>query len=778
VILRFAAVLAFGLLSASCVVQPPSAVPSTSAPEKAPPPEPEPIGGNLLKASDFQDGKSVPWMTSFTPPASGSAAVEGGAYCVTIDKPGENPWDAQFRHRELVIEFGHDYTIEFKAWASEPTTARPKLGMAGPPYAENWSATIELTTQPQRFVGSFQMLKNDDPTAEFAFHVGGRLAKPKGPFKICIDDIHVDDPKFKGHPSSTAEAIPVVLVNQVGYLPNATKIASVKSASTSALDWKLEDAAGKELAAGKTQPFGADKASGDSVHLVDFSAVKSESRGVVLRVGADSSHRFDIAADVYDKLRYDALAFFYHNRAGIEITAPYAGDPSLARPAGHLSDKQVKCWPKAPCDYALDVSKGWYDAGDHGKYVVNGGISVWTLLNQYERAKSAGPNAVSAFADGKLVIPENKNGIPDLLDEVRWELEFLLGMQVPEGKPLAGMAHHKIHDEGWTGLAVAPHEDKQARYLHAPSTAATLNLAATAAQAARVWKGVDAAFSARCLTAAERAFAAAQKQPKRIAPESDTDGGGAYGDGNLEDEFYWAAAELWATTGKPDYKKAATQSPRHAKFPTEAGGQESSFNWGSTDALGMISLLTVPGAVDKATLDALEQGLVAAADRYLAAITKLGYRTPLSLNPKGEYVWGSNSFVLNNAIVLALAHDLTRRAEYRDGVVLAMDYILGRNPLGQSYVTGYGEKPLKNPHHRFFARQVSDRYPAPPAGIVSGGPNSKPDDPYSQGAGLKGCVAQKCFVDHIEAYTVNEVTINWNAPLAWVSAWLAERARN
>jgi endoglucanase len=128
--------------------------------------------------------------------------------------------------------------------------------------------------------------------------------------------------------------------------------------------------------------------------------------------------------------------------------------------------------------------------------------------------------------------------------------------------------------------------------------------------------------------------------------------------------------------------------------------------------------------------------------------------------------------------VLALAHDLTRKAEYRDGVVLAMDYILGRNPLGQSYVTGYGEKPLKNPHHRFFARQVSDRYPAPPAGIVSGGPNSAPDDPYSQGAGLKGCVAQKCFVDHIEAYTVNEVTINWNAPLAWVSAWLAERARN
>jgi endoglucanase len=766
---------ALGLLTSSCVIQPPSAVPSeSSSAVAAPPAEAAPVGGNLLKAFDFQDGKSVPWMTSFSAPASGTAAVKDGAYCVTVDKPGENPWDAQFRHRELVIEFGHDYTIEFKAWASEPTTARPKVGMAGPPYAEYWSATIELTDKPQRFVGSFQMLKNDDPTAEFAFHVGGRLAKAKGPYTICIDDVHLDDPKFKGHAASATEAAPVVLVNQVGYLPKAKKIAAVKSASTTPLEWKLEDASGKALATGKTQPLGADAASGDSVHVVDFSSVAAESRGVILRVGADASHRFDIAADIYDELRYDALAFFYHNRSGIEIKQPYAGDASLERPAGHLSDKQVKCWPKAPCDYALDVSKGWYDAGDHGKYVVNGGISVWTLLNQYERALKSG--SVAAFGDGKLAIPENKNGVADLLDEVRWQLEFMLGMQVPEGKPLAGMAHHKIHDEGWTGLALAPHEDKQARYLHAPSTAATLNLAANAAQAARIWKSVDPAFSARCLTAAERAFAAAQKNPKRIAPDSDSDGGGAYGDPVVEDEFYWAAAELWITTGKAEYKKFVASSPRHGKFPVEAGGHESSFNWGSTDALGMISLVTAPGA-DKASADAAGKGLIAAADRYLAAIDKLGYRVPLTPTPKG-YLWGSNSFVLNNMIVLALAHDLTGQAKYRDGVVLGMDYLLGRNPLGQSYVTGYGEKPLKNPHHRFFARQVSDRFPAAPPGIVSGGPNSAPDDPYSQGAGLKGCVPQKCFVDHIEAYTVNEITINWNAPLAWVTAWLSERSRS
>jgi endoglucanase len=123
-----------------------------------------------------------------------------------------------------------------------------------------------------------------------------------------------------------------------------------------------------------------------------------------------------------------------------------------------------------------------------------------------------------------------------------------------------------------------------------------------------------------------------------------------------------------------------------------------------------------------------------------------------------------------------LAYDFTKQQKYFDGVATGMDYLLGRNPLGQSYVTGYGERPLQHPHHRFWAQQANAKYPSPPAGVLSGGPNSNVDDPYSKAAGLKGCAPQKCFVDHIEAYSVNEITINWNAPLAWVTAWLDEKA--
>ena len=105
-----------------------------------------------------------------------------------------------------------------------------------------------------------------------------------------------------------------------------------------------------------------------------------------------TSHPFDIAPRLFDTLPYDALAYFFHNRSGMAIEVEYAGSEKLARPAAHARDL-VTClngedshgndWPG--CDYTLDVSGGWYDAGDHGKYVVNGGIAAWTLMNAYER---------------------------------------------------------------------------------------------------------------------------------------------------------------------------------------------------------------------------------------------------------------------------------------------------------------------------------------------------------------------------------------------------------
>jgi endoglucanase len=564
-----------------------------------------------------------------------------------------------------------------------------------------------------------------------------------------------------------------VLVNQVGYYTNLPKIAVVVSDSQQKLDWKLYAADGNEVAFGKSQPGGVDVPSGEPVHVIDFSSFKRAGRGYVLAVGSNRSAPFDIGNAVYRKLKYDALAYYYHNRSGVEITMPYAGGAQWARPAGHLSDAKVPCAPDAGCSYSLDVSGGWYDAGDHGKYVVNGGITVWTLLNLYERGLHVG-KSVAAFADGTMAIPERKNDVPDLLDEVRWELEFLLKMQVPNDQPNPGMVHHKIHDKAWTGLGLAPHEDEMPRFLYPTSTAATLNLAAVAAQAGRIWKSVDAKLAKRCVEAAEKAWAAAVKNPAVFAAPGG-EGGGPYDDQHLDDEFYWAAAELFITTKRPEYQKFLASSPLHLKVPSRMDdGVPSSMTWQAVGALGTISLAVVPSALPAAERKAARQAVMAAADDYLAIVRKRGFRVPVDWGDSNKAPWGSNSFLLNNLIVLGLAGDFAQSQKYANAVAAGMDYLLGRNAMDQCYVTGYGTRPLRNPHHRFWAHQKSEKYPEPPPGAVSGGPNSGLQDPHVK-TSLAGCAPEKCFADNIESWSTNEIAINWNAAFAWALFYLDEK---
>jgi len=747
-------------------------------------------GNELLGNTDFAAKTYLPWTTSFTPPGDGKAFLKDGQFCITVTNKGKDPWDAQARHRDMVIQKGHVYSLRYTAHATKPVQVKTKVGMSGPPHKEYWADTVDLTTHPQAFVGVFSMEEDDDATAELAFHFGGAMAgETQAPYTVCFDDIHLDDPKFVKTKKTDDAPVPNVLVNQTGYLPALPKLATIKSASKTPLKWELLKQGGAVAASGETKVVGMDAASGDEVHIADFSSVTAPGKGYALKVGPDTSHPFDIAADTYRKLKYDALAIFYHQRSGIEIAMPYAGGKQWTRPAGHVNvkandpvkaspntgDKAVPCLKDSGCDYKLDVTRGWYDAGDHGKYVVNGGIAAWTMLNQYERAVARGTAA--AFGDGKLAIPERKNKTPDILDEARWQMEFMLKMQVPDGQPKAGMVHHKIHDLAWTGMGTRPDEDPQPRFLWPPTTAATLNVAATAAQCARVWAKVDKAFSAKCLTAAEKAWTAALANPAIFAGTAAI-GGGPYDDKELSDEFYWAAAELYVTTKKDVYKAAIDKSPHFKKVPSVDGDDQmpTSMGWNLVGALGTISLAMVPNGLPQKDVDDSKAAIRAAADSFAAIVDGQGYRLPFKPSKKAQYPWGSNSFILNNGIILGLAYDQTGDAKYLNAAAEGMNYILGRNPLDKSYVTGYGERPLQNPHHRFWAHQANAKFPSAPPGVVSGGPNSGLQDPYVQAAGLAGCAPQKCFMDNIEAWSANEMAINWNTPLAWVAAFLDEKA--
>jgi endoglucanase len=181
---------------------------------------------NLLKNGTFDDGVMLPWMQSFTVPAAGAAEVKDGALCLRVDSPGANRWDAQIRHREMVVEQGHNYTLSFKAWASRPTRMTGKIGMSGPPYKDYWTRAMDLDTKPQPYGFTFSMKDPTDATVELAFHAGGQMVQGPGPAEICIDDVVLSDPAFVPPPPPAPVVIPDVRVNQQGYLPKAVKVAA------------------------------------------------------------------------------------------------------------------------------------------------------------------------------------------------------------------------------------------------------------------------------------------------------------------------------------------------------------------------------------------------------------------------------------------------------------------------------------------------------------------------------------------------------------------------
>ncbi|MER7587589.1 glycoside hydrolase family 9 protein [Micromonospora sp. NPDC127501] len=724
--------------------------------------DPPPDAPEQIDNGDFSAGVS-PWFSFGT----GALAVTDGQLCTTVAGGLANPWDAGIGQDGVPLIAGAEYTLGFAVSATPGAAVKAVLQLGSAPYTTYAAVDATATGTLQRVEQTFTV-PDDNPSAQLIFQVGGSAQAQT----ICLDDVSLRG----GEPPEPYEPDtgPRVRVNQVGYLPGGPKNATVVTEATEALAWQLRSAAGAVVASGTTTARGVDAASGQNVQTVDFSSYRTPGTGLTLTVDGETSHPFDISGTLYDQLRSDSLQFFYAQRSGIAIDGDLIGD-EYARPAGHLGvapnqgDTNVPCQPGV-CDYSLDVRGGWYDAGDHGKYVVNGGIATYQLLNTFERTKTAATaNGGAELADSTLRVPERDNGVPDILDEARWELEFLLRMQVPAGKPLAGMVHHKIHDQNWTGLPLAPQDDPQPRELHPPSTAATLNLAATAAQCARLFAPYDAAFATRCGTAAKTAYAAAKAHPAVYASPTDGTGGGAYDDSNVTDEFYWAAAELYLTTGAQNYLADLTASPHHTGNVFDARG----FGWQSVAALGRLDLATVPNGLPAADLARVRASVTAAADTYLAELRRQAYGLPMP-GDANSYFWGGNSNVINNAVVLATAFDLTRNPVYRDGAVQAMDYILGRNALNISYVTGWGEHAAQNQHSRIFGHQLDPNLPRPPAGSLAGGPNAALQDPFVAQL-LAGCEPMFCYVDDINSYSTNEVAINWNSALAWISSFLADQ---
>ena len=675
------------------------------------------------------------------------------------------------------------------------------------------------------------------------------------------------------------EILNYVSVNQIGYYPNLKKVATLSdnggdilygasklNLSANTYDFEVCDASsGKVVWEGTSGPKIADADSADNVYKLDFSEFDTPGR-YFIRIKGEKWRSFDF--NIGDNIYYDeshniltnAVNYFYQNRSGIDIEAEYitSGDTStLAHKGGHKTDTAAvqKVWKneyasaeEATGTYAsskITANGGWYDAGDHGKYVVNGGIAVWTLQNMYERATLIGQDK-EKFADnsGVVVVPEAGNKIPDILDEAAVELDWIADMKVDAseptwGKVAAGLYYHKLHDHKWTGLATRPwnyeEEWETTRIVKPPTLAATLNYSACAAQAARLWADYDAAKAEEYLSSAKEAYEAYQKwwyeydasevqhptldtkcpaeeinETSLYAPMWQAKGGGPYGDNNVLDDAYWAACEIFISASVMGDSDAATYKSEidNSKYAYTChtrmvGGENkdgsfTSFNWGNTASCGTLALSLHSDLLSDAENAKVKENILKAADDYIDMEKKQGYGIPYiydgepyndpnNLPPSvmiQGYEWGSNSMVINNTIVMAYAYDLTKGTEidinYMNGIVSAMDYLLGNNPLSFSYVTGYGTYKEKNPHHRYWSYELDKTLPMAPDGVLSGGPNAGLQDPYVRALGFVpgelSNPSQRCFVDSIEAWSTNEVTINWNAPLAWITSFLQDEA--
>jgi endoglucanase len=298
--------------------------------------------------------------------------------------------------------------------------------------------------------------------------------------------------------------------------------------------------------------------------------------------------------------------------------------------------------------------------------------------------------------------------------------------------------------------------------LHRPSTAAALHLAAAAAHGARVL-AADATYARRLLEAATTAFAAARAEPTLLAPDDEgAFGGGPYAHADLSGDWAWAAAELWLVTHDPAYARVAGRAAAADAIDPDG------FDWNTMTAAAALDLAL--HGQDLAAHPAVLARVLAAAERLLELQADQPWGQPYA--PREGWDWGSNGRILNNLVVLAVAHQLTGRPDLRQAATRGMDYLLGGNALGQSYVTGYGTDFTRHQRTRHFAHDLDRSFPPPPAGALAGGPTSKEHPGFPSDPLLAGLPPQRRYVDEPTSETTNDVCIRWNAPLVYMAAFL------
>ncbi|MFW5812687.1 MAG: glycoside hydrolase family 9 protein [Fibrobacterota bacterium] len=682
----------------------------------------------LVTNHDFSSGDES-WEART--PGGSVSAVSGecgdGLFFDLTGGGGTNSWDVQMTQGGISVRPGYTYKITFGGTAQNgDKQILVGIGEGGGAYTSYIEADGMLSDTYQEFGATWENADITDDNARLFVNGGGSDES----FTLCLLSV-VESRTPGSNPDDE-----MVLINQVGYYSEGPKYGVVRNGTGGTYELRSGETAVWSGEAGEALPYSP---ANESARILGFSEVVQTGTYAFFKDGNQVSREFSISDAPMKDISKAALKAYYYQRASIELTEEYAG--SYARPAGHPDDNIIV--HSSAGTGTFSSPKGWYDAGDYGKYIVNSGISTYTLMLLYCHF----PDYMGSLS---LNIPESKNTIPDILDEAKWNIDWMLTMQDEDGG-----VYHKLTPLQFDG-DIMPHECTSERYAFMKTTAATLNFAAVMAKAARVYAQFDEPFAQSCLDAAKDAFAWAQENPQVYYVQPEDVNTGEYGDDLVTDEFFWAAAELKAATESSDFDSfLPTSDDQFPPMPVP--------DWQWTGALGLLTILSETEKFDT-TVTGLSYGKLISLADTLVTNQNCGYKVAMT---EKYFVWGSNSMAANQGVILLHAYYLTGENKYLDAAVSQIDYLLGRNPLNTSYVTGFGQKSPLNPHHRIF---LGDGIAAPIPGFLVGGPHTGGQDIFEWGC-TENYVKHEAtsFIDHYCSFATNEVTINWNASFSYLS---------
>lgn len=691
--------------------------------------------GNLMPGGYFSQ-LSPKWGTYTESGGDGAIALNAeGRLEVTIKNTGKVKHAVQVYCDGFEVLQNAVYKIAFDISSTAARSMEWRVQLNGGDYhAYATEENITISAETKHYENTFTMTEVSDPAPRFCFNLG--FHEPDGqlpPHTVTIDNVElILLDASKAEIPTDEDSSPSININQVGYHTDDTKTAIFRDSSLDTTFDVVDVKSQKVVFSGKVTGSVKTPGAGETVAYGDFTKLATPGTYKIIAAKSGESFEFTIADEPYGQLFADVLKMLYLQRCGSKLNEKTAGD--FAHEACHAQPATIYGTTRTK-----DVSGGWHDAGDYGRYVVPGAKAVADLLLAYE-------DYGKVFSD-ELGIPESGNGVPDILDEARYELEWMLKMQ----DETSGGVYHKVTGLNFEGM-VMPEKVKDTLYILPVSNTATGAFAAVMAMAARNFGKYDAAFAKTCLLAAKNALSYLESNRSKSGFKNPKDvSTGEYGDENAADEYFWALSELYKTTGDAAW---------HDKMKAlEISSLDTGMGWQAVSLYGCYTYLNSKNT-DVNLKNKVQEKFNAYIDSVEKKIQADGYFSSMG----DVYPWGSNMTLANNGMAMLMAGKVSETK-----AALAkkqLDYLLGANPTSYCFVTGYGTLTPKNPHHRpSMALGITMK------GMLVGGTNSNLEDPYAQNV-LDGKPTAKCYVDNVQSYSCNEITIYWNSPLVYLLAGL------